>query len=103
MFEFRKVVSKRETCYPLVDTNYPVTITKEINYSDSTLLEGHFLSPFERYLPGLLPQVSETAYFQVLIPKKWQSSHYKPVCLHLAGTGDHVSFFVFGFFFSSFR
>ncbi|KAL0273419.1 UNVERIFIED_CONTAM: hypothetical protein PYX00_006083 [Menopon gallinae] len=92
LFEFRKVVSERETCFQLVSQDYEVTITKEISSSDGLLLEGQFVSPFDQYLPGLLPQVSKTAYFQVLLPKKWQSDHYKPVCLHLAGTGDHFFF-----------
>lgn len=91
MFEFRKVVSKRETCFRLVPEDYPVIITKETISSDSIKLEGHFTTPFEQYLPGLLPKASETAFFQVLLPRKWQSEHFKPVCLHLAGTGDHVS------------
>lgn len=28
--------------------------------------------------------------FQFIVPKQWNSS-YRPVCIHLAGTGDHVS------------
>lgn len=27
--------------------------------------------------------------FQLIVPKEWNSK-YKPVCIHLAGTGDHV-------------
>lgn len=92
LFEFRKVVSKRESCYQLVPTDYPVTITKETISSDMILLEGHFQAPFEEHLPGLLPEACRIAYFQVLLPKKWQSDYFKPVCLHLAGTGDHFFF-----------
>uniref|UniRef100_A0A1B6EA70 Uncharacterized protein n=1 Tax=Clastoptera arizonana TaxID=38151 RepID=A0A1B6EA70_9HEMI len=25
----------------------------------------------------------------MILPKKWSSDHYKPVCIHMAGTGDH--------------
>lgn len=32
----------------------------------------------------------EDAYFQMILPLKWKSE-YKPVCIHLAGTGDHVN------------
>lgn len=32
----------------------------------------------------------EDAYFQMILPLKWKSE-YKPVCIHLAGTGDHVT------------
>lgn len=66
---------------------------QEEDYSDFRIMEGCFVSPFVRYLPGIVPNESETAYFQVVLPKKWNSSHYKPICLHLAGTGDHVSHF----------
>jgi hypothetical protein len=66
-------------------------LLQEENYSDCRIMEGHFLSPFVSSLPGIVPVESETAYFQVVLPKKWNSDHYKPICLHLAGTGDHVS------------
>jgi len=92
LFEFRKIISNRETCYKLVPDNYPVTITKEVVTSGSVLLEGHFPSPFSLYLPGLVPEISENAYFQILLPKKWESDQFKPICLHLAGTGDHFFF-----------
>ena len=29
--------------------------------------------------------------FELLIPKKWRSNDSKPVYIHMAGTGDHVS------------
>jgi hypothetical protein len=66
-------------------------LVQEENYSDCRIMEGHFLSPFVSILPGIVPVESETAYFQIVLPKKWNSDHYKPICLHLAGTGDHVS------------
>lgn len=28
--------------------------------------------------------------FQFIIPRRWNGKH-RPVCIHLAGTGDHVS------------
>lgn len=89
LFLFKEKVTNCETCYSLVPNNYPVSISKEEVYSDCRILEGQFLSPFVTYLPGIVPNESETAYFQVILPKKWNSDHYKPICLHLAGTGDH--------------
>nr|CAD7588782.1 unnamed protein product [Timema genevievae] len=89
LFEFRKVMANRESCYQLVHKDYPVTITKENLGSDYNMLEGHLLSPFVTHLPGILPKEAEVAHFQVILPKKWNSDHYKPICLHLAGTGDH--------------
>lgn len=89
LFEFRKVVSDREECLKLIDRDYPVTITKEQNLSDCKLLEGYFLSPLEKFLPGIVPEVAQKAHFQALLPMHWQEKGYNPVCLHLAGTGDH--------------
>lgn len=88
LFEFRKVMSKRETCYNLVPKDYPIKIVKEENKSDCHVLEGEFFSPFAGHLPGLVPKEAETVHFQVILPKKWRSK-VKPVCVHLAGTGDH--------------
>ncbi|XP_013146516.1 PREDICTED: uncharacterized protein C4orf29 isoform X1 [Papilio polytes] len=89
LFEFRKIVSNRDECFKLVEKDYPVTITKEQNLSDCKLLEGYFLTPLERYLPGIVPEIAQKAHFQALLPIHWQEKGCKPVCLHLAGTGDH--------------
>ncbi|CAB3220395.1 unnamed protein product [Arctia plantaginis] len=89
LFEFRKVVSNREECFKLVDRDYPVTITKEQNLNDCKLVEGYFVTPLERYLPGIVPEIAQKAHFQALLPIHWPEPDCKPVCLHLAGTGDH--------------
>jgi len=31
-----------------------------------------------------------TLSFQMILPKVWPDSRKRPVCVHLAGTGDHV-------------
>lgn len=85
-------MSNRDTCSKLVPKDYPVEITKEVETSDSRIIEGKFLSPLDLYLPGLIPEVAREAHFQMILPKIWKDEDYKPVCLHLAGTGDHVSF-----------
>lgn len=54
------------------------------------MLEGYFLTPLEKYLPGIVPQIAQKAHFQILLPEQWPDTRCKPVCLHLAGTGDHV-------------
>lgn len=89
IFEFRKVVSNREACYSLIPYDYPITITKDEEWSDCHILEGCFESPFERNLPELIPEEVKTAYFQMILPRKWSSHKVKPICLHMAGTGDH--------------
>lgn len=90
LFEFRKVISNRNECFRLVPKDYNIEITKEEKQSDCTILEGHFQTPFEYYLPGLVPKAVQTARFQVVLPNKWKDEKHKPVCIHLAGTGDHV-------------
>ncbi|XP_051172525.1 protein ABHD18 isoform X2 [Leptopilina boulardi] len=89
IFEFRKVVANREACYNLIPPNYPVNITKDEEWSDCHVLEGNFQSPFDYHLPEIMPEETKTAYFQMILPKKWTSHKIKPICLHLAGTGDH--------------
>lgn len=89
LFEFRKVVSNRDECFKLVERDYPVTITKHQTLSDCQLFEGYFITPLERYLPGIVPKIAQKAHFQALLPIHWAEKHCKPVCLHLAGTGDH--------------
>ncbi|XP_034480815.1 protein ABHD18 [Drosophila innubila] len=89
VFQFRKIISCRETCFKLVPRDYPVEITKKKKYSDSTLIEGNFTTPLELHLPGVVPEAAQKAYFQLLIPNKWINEDHKPICIHLAGTGDH--------------
>lgn len=54
------------------------------------MIEGRFLSPFAQQLPGLVPPEVQEAVFQMILPLKWKDNNFKPVCIHLAGTGDHV-------------
>ncbi|XP_053617336.1 protein ABHD18 isoform X2 [Plodia interpunctella] len=89
LFEFRKVVSNRDECFKLIDKDYPVTITKEECLSDCRFVEGFFMTPLEKFLPGIVPQIAQKAHFQALLPVHWPEPGVKPVCLHLAGTGDH--------------
>lgn len=89
LFEFRKIISNRESCYKLVPRDYPVQITKEEKTSECTILEGKFKTPLELHLPGLVPKAAQEAHFQILLPNKWRDANHKPMCIHLAGTGDH--------------
>lgn len=90
LFEFRKIVSDREKCQSLVDSQHKVFIDKEEDHKHYKILNGHFQSPFAYHLPGLVPVESETAYFQVLLPKQWNwGNGLKPMVVQLAGTGDH--------------
>lgn len=89
LFEFRKIMSNRAACSQLVPRDYPVEITKEELLSDCKILEGKFVTPLEIYMPGLVPDVAQTAHFQIVLPLKWNDERFKPMCIHLAGTGDH--------------
>uniref|UniRef100_A0A8D0CBA6 Abhydrolase domain containing 18 n=1 Tax=Salvator merianae TaxID=96440 RepID=A0A8D0CBA6_SALMN len=88
IFAFRKIIGNREKCQHLVSRDYPVHINKVEDQSDCKILNGHFISPLAHYVPDIMPSESVTARFQFLVPKQWNSK-YRPVCIHLAGTGDH--------------
>ncbi|XP_062055633.1 protein ABHD18 isoform X3 [Lepus europaeus] len=88
LFEFRKMIGNREKCQNLVSSDYPVYIDKIEEQSDCKILDGHFVSPMAHYVPDIMPTESVIARFQFIVPKEWNSK-YRPVCIHLAGTGDH--------------
>ncbi|XP_052510652.1 protein ABHD18 isoform X2 [Budorcas taxicolor] len=88
LFEFRKIIGNRERCQNLVSSDYPVYIDKIEEQSDCKILDGHFVSPMAHYVPDIMPIESVIARFQFIVPKEWNSK-YRPVCIHLAGTGDH--------------
>ncbi|KAK1799060.1 hypothetical protein P4O66_007327, partial [Electrophorus voltai] len=89
IFEFRKLIGDREKCKHLVPRDYPVVIDKVEEQSDCRIHNGHFISPLAQLVPGILPTESVKASFQFIVPKRWRK--HRPVCIHLAGTGDHVS------------
>nr|KAF6400167.1 abhydrolase domain containing 18 [Rousettus aegyptiacus] len=88
LFEFRKMIGNRERCQKMVSSDYPVYIDKIEEQSDCKILDGHFVSPMAHYVPDIMPIESVIARFQFIVPKEWNSK-YRPVCIHLAGTGDH--------------
>ncbi|XP_072480674.1 protein ABHD18 isoform X2 [Notamacropus eugenii] len=88
LFEFRKIIGNREKCQNMVSRDYPVYIDKIEEETDCKILEGHFVSPMAHYVPDLMPIESVIARFQFIVPREWNSK-YRPVCIHLAGTGDH--------------
>ncbi|XP_049817642.1 protein ABHD18 isoform X2 [Aethina tumida] len=89
LFEFRKIISNRDKCYQLVPKYYPITIINEQKRSDCRIIEGKFRSPFALHLPNIVSPEVHDAYFQMVLPLKWNNDNYKPMCIHLAGTGDH--------------
>ncbi|XP_054453817.1 protein ABHD18 [Anoplopoma fimbria] len=87
IFEFRKIIGDRERCRSLVPKDYPVHINKTEEHIDCHIHNGFFISPLEHFVPGILPPEAVKARFQFIVPKRWQKN--RPVCIHLAGTGDH--------------
>uniref|UniRef100_A0A8D2ZWV3 Abhydrolase domain containing 18 n=1 Tax=Scophthalmus maximus TaxID=52904 RepID=A0A8D2ZWV3_SCOMX len=87
IFEFRKLIGDREKCKSLVPKDYPVYLNKTEDHSDCLIYDGFFISPLEHWVPGILPPEAVKARFQFIVPKRWQKN--RPVCIHLAGTGDH--------------
>ncbi|XP_057205449.1 protein ABHD18 isoform X2 [Triplophysa rosa] len=87
IFEFRKLIGNRERGGNLVPKDYPIFTDKVEDQTDCKIHNGHFISPLEHFLPGVLPTESVKARFQFIVPKKWK--RHRPVCIHLAGTGDH--------------
>lgn len=87
-FDFLRVLGDRSSCQNLVNEHYPVNIDSDVEKGDVRILDGHFRSPFDRYLPNVMPKEVKTARFQLIVPVKWPT-HRKPVCIHMAGTGDH--------------
>ncbi|KAK7922306.1 hypothetical protein WMY93_009208 [Mugilogobius chulae] len=87
IFEFRKLIGDREKCKSLVPEDYPVHIDKSEEHSDCHIHNGYFISPLHHLVPGILPPEAVKARFQFIVPKRWQKN--QPVCVHLAGTGDH--------------
>lgn len=59
------------------------------------VLDGKFQSPLVTYMPDVVPPEVAECYFQIIIPKSWNSQNYRPMCIHFAGTGDHVRFCFF--------
>lgn len=89
LFDFRKVISNRELCRQLVPKDYPIHIEKEYPDGDCRILEGYLMTPLMQHLPGIVPKEVEKASFQMIFPMQWKHNKLRPVCIHLAGTGDH--------------
>lgn len=99
IFKFRKIISNRETCQKLVRSDHPIYIDRKLEQTDTyCLYEGHFYSPLVDYLSDLVPNESHIAYFQLIVPSYWNTNYLskqiRPLCVQIAGTGDHVSFHV---------
>lgn len=66
-------------------------IMQERKWNGYRILDGKLRTPFADHMPGIVPPVIEDAHFQMILPCDWQHSTHRPMCIHLAATGDHVS------------
>jgi len=95
IFNLRRQLSSRKTAASLISHHThstSVEVTKEEVKSDHVILEGHFVTPLVKYLPGLLPNETEKAHFQAVLPlsfREGSSGSRQPVVVQYAGTGDH--------------
>ena len=89
IFRTRKVVSNRNQCNLMVRPDHPVNVGPVIETTSSySLFEGHFSSPMINFIGDFIPPEAHTSRFQMILPKTW-TQPIKPICIHLAGTGDH--------------
>ncbi|XP_007951177.2 protein ABHD18 [Orycteropus afer afer] len=88
IFEFRKIIGNRERCQHLVSSDYPVYVDKVFKKKKCNDTNSVFLPSLATDVVDLIPVQSWTPRFQFIVPKEWNSK-YRPVCIHLAGTGDH--------------
>jgi len=95
ILKMQKLISNREQCLKLVSPDFPVNIDKTIQTKQCTLLHGHFTTPLMNVIPNLIPTVSQTARFEVVLPRNSSFDKERgptityPACIHMAGTGDH--------------
>ena len=62
-------MSDRKTAVELTSQSHltKVELTSEEVKNDHVIIEGNFITPLVKFLPGLLPKETEKAHFQVLV------------------------------------
>ena len=65
-------MSDRKTAVELTSQSHltKVELTSEEVKNDHVIIEGNFVTPLVKFLPGLLPKETEKAHFQVLVCTK---------------------------------
>ena len=69
VFPNRRQLSDRKTALSLTSQSHwtQVELTSKEVKSDHVIIEGNFITPLVKFLPGLLPKETEKAHFQVYI------------------------------------
>ncbi|EGT49347.1 hypothetical protein CAEBREN_17935 [Caenorhabditis brenneri] len=83
----REVMSKRLVMNYVKELNPKIDMVKKITKNGVISYEGFFPSPHALLFPDHMPGNVGRAHFRAYLPEK-----PGPVCIHLAGTGDHSYF-----------
>lgn len=104
LLEFHNTLVDRKACADFLARDYKIVLEELKTTAGCSLLNGKFVTPLYDVLPDLIPEECRTAYFQLVLPsdskeknrKKnpgrsaiFKDLNLKPVCIHMAGTGDH--------------
>lgn len=88
-----KIISNREKCVDFVGNikGREVHLNRDtgIKSDKYRTIDGYFESPICGIVPHLVPEKCKTAYFQLVLPAEAPKHDLGPVCIHMAGTGDH--------------
>uniref|UniRef100_A0A1I7UC15 AB hydrolase-1 domain-containing protein n=1 Tax=Caenorhabditis tropicalis TaxID=1561998 RepID=A0A1I7UC15_9PELO len=83
----REVMSKRLVMDYVKELNPQIDLVKKVSKNGVTSYEGFFTSPHAVLFPDHMPGKVARAHFRAYLPDT-----HGPVCIHLAGTGDHSYF-----------
>lgn len=86
-----RVISNREQCINYVESlpKREFHLGPAVKKDKCRIIDGHFESPICSILPHIVPQKCRTGYFQLVLPEDRPQSDPGPICIHMAGTGDH--------------
>lgn len=86
-----RIISNRRECIDYVESlpRTEVHLGPTVKKDKCKIMDGHFESPICSILPHLVPQKCRSAYFQLVLPEDRPQGDLGPICIHMAGTGDH--------------
>ncbi|KRY20012.1 Uncharacterized protein T12_2101 [Trichinella patagoniensis] len=89
LIKFRREMVKRDAGVFLNDYCPSIKDAVKIIENNSFMIySGEFETPVVKLLPELVPLPVRYAQFEMILPKEKQANSC-PLCIHMAGTGDH--------------
>ncbi|KRY32842.1 Uncharacterized protein C4orf29 -like protein [Trichinella spiralis] len=88
LIKFRREMVKRDAGVFLNDYCPSIKEAKIIENNSFVIYSGEFETPVVKLLPELVPLPVRYAQFEMILPKVKQANSC-PLCIHMAGTGDH--------------